>query len=305
MTTAHPFDADVIIVGGGPAGLSAALVLGRACRNVILFDHGRPRNAASHAMHGFLSRDGLPPAEFRQIAREQLRPYTTVHLEHGEVLHAMADAGGFRVTLTDGRSATSQKLLLATGVMDRLPDVPGLLELYGRSIFHCPYCDGWEVRDQPLAVYGCDRRGYGLALELTGWSHDIVLCSDGACGLDGESIATLLRQGIQIREDRIARLEGHDGQLAEVVFDNGERLARRAIFFTTGQIPCSELAVKLGCALNAKGTVDTGRHETTEVPGLYIAGDASHDLQWVVVAAAEGAKAAYDINQALIEDRLK
>src|SRR5262245_30346197 len=146
---------DVIIVGAGPAGLSAALMLGRSRRRVLVCDTGHPRNAAARAMHGFLTRDGMPPLEFLAIAREQLRQYDTVELRGVEVVEAACHPdASFHVALADGARHTSRKLLIATGVVDNVPEIPGFRELYGRSVFHCPYCDGWEVRDQPLAIYG-------------------------------------------------------------------------------------------------------------------------------------------------------
>src|SRR4051794_34923890 len=145
---------DVIVVGAGPAGLSAALILGRCRRRVLVCDTGRPRNAASHAMHGFLSRDGMAPLEFLTIARDQLRRYDTVELWDIEVTAAECREGRFHVTLANGTTLEARKLQIATGVADNVPDLPGFHELYGRSVFHCPYCDGWEVRDGGLAVYG-------------------------------------------------------------------------------------------------------------------------------------------------------
>lgn len=300
-------DADVIIVGAGPAGLSAALILGRACHQVLVFDNNRPRNYAARAIHGFLTRDGTGPFELRRLGLEELQRYDTVRVETGEVTNAVRndDDGTFRVTIGDGRSFTSRRLLLATGVSDLLPDVPGVQEMYGQSVFHCPYCDGWELRGQPLAVYGCSERGYGLSIELLGWSRDIVLCSDGACELDGKQIASFERLGIPIREEPIARLEGINGRLERIIFKNGDALPRRAMFFTTGQIQASALAQQLGCQFNDKGTVRTGPYEMTQVPGLYVAGDASRHVQWVIVAAAEGAEAAYAISQDLIKTSVR
>lgn len=159
--------------------------------------------------------------------------------------------------------------------------------LYGRSVFHCPYCDGWEVRDQPLAVYGKGEKGYGLSLELTAWSRDILLCTDGPSGIEPAKLDRLNRNGIAIREDKVLRLEGEDGILRRVVFADGPPVARRALFFTTGQYQQSALTIRLGCEFNDKGTVRTGKYETTHLPGLYVAGDASRAVQWVVVAAAE------------------
>jgi thioredoxin reductase len=296
---------DVVIVGGGPAGLSAALVLGRCRRSVLVCDNGRPRNAAAIAMHGYLTRDGVAPLDFLRIARDQLRQYETVEVRDTTVVNAECVDQLFRVTLDGGDRVSTRKLLLATGVRDNVPDVAGLRELYGRSVFHCPYCDAWEVRDQPLAVYGRGERGYGLSLELTAWSRDLVLLSDGPCELEEKHYQRLSANAIAVREERIVRLEGQDGRLQHVVFQNGERLARRALFFTTGQTPRSDLAMSLGCEFNDKGTVRTGPYETTHWRGLYVAGDASRAVQWVVVAAAEGAEAAFAINSDLIKEDLK
>ena len=296
---------DVIIVGAGPAGLSAALILGRSRRRVLVCDTGNPRNAASHAINGFLSRDGIDPREFLRVSREQLRAYDGVELRDVEVVDANCRADTrFEVQLRGGERLIARKLLLATGVVDNVPAIAGLPELYGRSVFHCPYCDGWEVRDQPLAIYGRGRRGVGLSLELTGWSRDLVLCTDGPSEIDADGVAELERAGILLRQDRILRLEGQEGTLHRIFFESGEALPRRALFFTTGQIQQSHLAVGLGCELNHKGTVRTGKYETTHLPGLYVAGDASRAVQWVVVAAAEGAEAAFAMNTDLLREDL-
>jgi thioredoxin reductase len=296
---------DVVIVGAGPAGLSAALILGRCRRRVLVCDVGRPRNAASHAIHGCLTRDGIAPAEFLAIGRRELEPYTTVELRQRAVVSAKCTAKSrFEIELDSGEQVRARTLLLATGVVDNLPSFPGFRELYGRSVFHCPYCDGWEVRDEPIAIYGRGDRGAGLALELTPWSRDLVLCTDGPADLTDEQRDQLSRNGIAVREDRVAALEGVEGILTRVVFENGDRLARRALFFTTGQTQRSDLSITLGCEFNDKGTVRTGKYETTHLPGLYVAGDASRDVQWVIVAAAEGAEAAFAINTALTKEDL-
>jgi thioredoxin reductase len=297
---------DVVIVGAGPAGLSAALMLGRCRRRVLVCDSGRPRNAASLALHGYLTRDGIPPRELLEIGRRELAIYDTVEVRDVTADDAVCEPdGGFRVTLEDGVVVRSRKLLIATGVCDNLPAIDGFQEFYGRGVFHCPYCDGWEVRDQPLAVYGNGDRGVGLSLELTAWSRDLVLCTDGPAEITVDDRSRLERQGIAVREDRITALEGNNGTLQRIVFAAGPPLPRRAVFFTTGQFQRSALAIRLGCEINEKGTVRTGKYESTHLPGLFVAGDASRAVQWVIVAAAEGAEAAFAINTDLIKDDLR
>jgi choline dehydrogenase-like flavoprotein len=181
---------DVIVVGAGPAGLSAALMLGRSRRRVLVCDSGKPRNAVSRAMHGYLTRDGIPPREFLRIARQQLQEYDCVELRDVEVTAAECRGGNrFLVTLGTGEEFQSRKLLIATGVVDNVPQIPGFLELFGSSVFHCPYCDGWEVRDQPLAIYGRGARGYGLSLELTASARTASPDSMAATGYSNASFS--------------------------------------------------------------------------------------------------------------------
>ena len=295
---------DVIIVGAGPAGLSAALVLGRCRRSVLVCDSGEPRNAASHGLHGFITRDGIEPKDFLRIAREQLSQYETVELRDTTVVAGLRESNRFVLTTADGAKIAARKLLLATGVVDELPPVERLDQFYGTSVFHCPYCDGWEMRDQPLAIYGRGENGSGLAVEMTLWSRDLVLCTDGPSELTDAHRQTLAQHQIPIREERIVRLEGTDGVLEQIVFDSGETLARRGIFFSTGWKQRSDLANSLGCELTKEGCVNTGEYEATSVHGVYVAGDASRMVQFVIVAAAEGAQAAVAINKELMKDDL-
>jgi thioredoxin reductase len=300
---------DVIIVGAGPAGLSAALVLGRCRRRVLVCDAGQPRNASSHGLHLYLTRDGIEPAEFVTIAREQLRPYETVQLRHAKVADAGRLTEGFEIVLNaeDGATEeriTARKLLLATGVVDTLPEIDGLRSFYGTSVFHCPYCDGWEMRDQPLAIYGRGENGLGLALELSFWSRDLTLCTDGPSELSEEERERLSKRKIALCEDKIRRLEGRGGNLERITFENGDPLAVRGMFFSTGNSQGSDLAKRLGCKFTSEGCVDTGEYEITSVPGVYVAGDASRQAQFVIVAASEGAQAALAINKELMKEDL-
>jgi len=192
---------DVVVAGGGPAGLNAALMLGRARRTVLLCDSGQPRNAAVHAMHGFLSRDGTDPAALRQTARDQLGPYPTVRVRDVAIQAVGRDEDQLTITLGDGTSEQARRLLLATGVADQLPPIPGLAELWGRGVFNCPYCDGWEVRDQPLAVLASDPRNFQLALQLTCYSPDVLLASNGPAGLDDDARGLLAAHKVALREE--------------------------------------------------------------------------------------------------------
>ncbi|HLV68295.1 MAG TPA: NAD(P)/FAD-dependent oxidoreductase [Polyangiaceae bacterium] len=293
---------DVIVVGGGPAGMNTALVLGRARRRVLVCDSGEYRNYASRAIHGYLTRDGVSPAEFRRIARSELARYEGVELREIRVASAVRESDRFRVMFVGGGSAEGRRLVVATGVVDELPEIPGFEAFFGRGVHHCPYCDGWEVRDRPLAVYGRgDSKGAGLALELLLWSRSVTLCTDGPTGLSEAYTAKLARHGIPVRAERIVRLEGSDC-LERVVFEAGPPLECTALFFNTACRLRSNLALTLGCEADAWNCRVEPRTGKTSVPGLYVVGDASRDVFQVIVAAAEGAEAAVTINRELLRD---
>jgi thioredoxin reductase len=292
---------DALIVGAGPAGLSAALVLGRCRRRVLVLDDGRPRNRVSLALHGFLTRDGVAPAEFLRLAREQLAPYGTVRIEQAHVRDAASTSDGFTVELSDARRVTARTLLLATGVVDRLPDVPGFARYYGRGIYPCPYCDGWEVRDRPLAAYGRGMRVARLAVALTTWSDDVLVCTDGDDELSVEDRRELDVRHVDVCTDSIALLEGDQDRFRAIRFVGGSRVSRDALFFAVGMDQRSPLAAKLGCPVSDERGAETGEMARMPVPGLFIAGDASRDVAFAIVAASEGAEAALAMNNLLLQ----
>jgi len=289
---------DVIIIGGGPAGLSAALVLARCRRRVLLCDAGQPRNARSSALHGFLSRDCIPPLELLRLGREELRPYG-VEPRNATVTSLAHTDDFFEATLDDHQTVRARMALIATGVRDHLPEIPGLQECYGVTVHHCPYCDGWEHRDQVVAVIGRGTSGAGLALSLKTWTSRVVLCTNGTRAIRPRDRQQLDNQGIELHPSRIVRVE-HDGPLVRaIVFANGGSVRCDAVFFSARQSQQCDFAAQLGCEMNRGGVVKTGNLGQTHLPGLYVVGDASRDVQFAIVAAAEGAKAAVAINKAL------
>jgi thioredoxin reductase len=292
---------DSIIIGGGPAGLSAALVLGRCVRRVVVCDSRRYRNERSEALHCYMGHDGIPPSRLLEEARRQLERYTTVSIVDATATGILLSEGRFIVSTADGRKLKARTLLVATGVVDELPDVDGMETLFGKSVHVCPYCDGWEHRNAPIAVYGRGDKGAGLALLIRQWTDDILLCTDGPAGISDAKHTQLAARGIVIRQDYIRTLHGQDRCLHEIEFEDGTRVPRQALFFNTGQHPRSPLLEKLGCVFDDDGGVRCSETGETSIPGVFVAGDVSRDVQLAVIAAAEGARAALAINKFLLE----
>lgn len=292
---------DVVVVGGGTAGLSAALVLGRALKRTLVCGVGEPRNAPLHQSHSFFSRDGESPAELIRIGREQLVPYESVEVRQVQVTGMSQSDDRFQVELEDGTQVRARKILLATGMNDELPPIEGLQAMWGVSALHCPYCHGWEVRDQPIAIYGDGDAGLALCTLIRGWSRDLVLCTDGPAHLTEEQRAQLGRHQIPIIEEKIARFEASEGQLEKIVFANGEVLPRQALFIRPPQRQRSEVAQLLGCEIE-EGLVKIDEFGQTTVPGVYAAGDMTYRLQQLSYAAYSGARAATVINHTLLAE---
>lgn len=294
---------DVIIVGGGPAGLNAALILGRCRRAVLLCDKGEPRNAAAPLTWGLFTRDGTPPFELRARAEADLERYDTVERRAVEVVGARRLGEAFEVDLADGGRERARRLILATGLHQDLPEIEGFASFWGTGVHSCPYCDGYEARDRAIVVYAHGPAAKGIALEMTVWSRDVTLCTDGQpTELDGADRERLARNGIALVEQPIARLEGSGATPSHLVFADGSRRPCHAVFLMPAACRPSDLIRELGCALSEKGVVPTQDYERTNVPGLYVAGDASRRVQFAVVAAAEGAMAAFAVNTELLRE---
>lgn len=292
---------DVIVVGGGIAGLSAALLLGRCLRRVLVCDHGRPRNAVSRGVHGFLSRDGVSPWELRRLGREQLSAYTTVEYREVEVIDARRSGVGFEVTLATGESVKTRKLLLATGLRDRLPSIPGIEECYGVSVHHCPLCDAWEHRNERLVVHGSGKIAYSMALELLGWSKRVTVCTNGSGQLESNQVERLARNCIAVRNQGICGFESQERKLRALKFVDGTSIPCDAMFFVPAQEQASPLAERLGCPIvePVKEVIIGQQSEVAAMPGLFVVGNASEGTQLAIAAAAEAASAAHEINATL------
>jgi thioredoxin reductase len=263
---------DAVIVGGGPAGLSAALVLGRANRRVLVFDDDRPANAVSQGVGGLLGHDRVTPADLRHGGRRQLEQYVNVEVRHGAVEDVERIRDALVVRPADGPPVRAHAIVLAHGLRYDPPPLPGIETLWGRSVFHCAFCDGWEVRDRPLAFHGSGPGAVRSALVLAGWSNDVVLCTDGAPDPAG---ALLANAGVRVRTEPIARLAGSDGRLQQIEFSHGPAERREALFVNTRRDQPNDLAATLGCELSEAGTIISDADGRTKVPGVYAAGDAA------------------------------
>jgi thioredoxin reductase len=291
---------DVIIVGGGPAGLSAALILGRCHRKALLCDEGHQRNLSSHAIHGLLGWEGRSPADFIDEARQELTRYESVSRRGTRVTDIMPLGDHFEFVCADGATGNASKVLLATGLVDELPELAGIEPLYGVSVHHCLYCDGFEYAGKPVAAFGKGDKGVELAIMMKHWMADVVACSDGT-EVSAQATRRLKKHDTPLRAEPIRSLEGMNGKLAKIVFQSGPDLPRTGLFFSTGCHQASDLSKRLGCTRGAKGGVVTDpASEETSVPGVYVAGDVSRDVLLVAIAIAEGAKAAVAINKAFL-----
>jgi thioredoxin reductase len=300
---------DVAIIGGGPAGLSAAVVLGRACRRVVIFDHGRPRNYAAREVHGFLGLDGITPSQLRGKGRREAQSYD-VDIEDSEVTSvdrlsesaASQTAHRFKIS-TDHRMISARAVLFATGVVDEVPEISGVRERYGVCVHHCPYCDGWEHRGKRLVALADGSASVELATSLLPWSQHVTCCSNGG-RLTSKDRTLLSDNHINEYEEPIVKVASRDDAAMEIQFESGAALACDAIFFGAGQRQHSHFPQSLGCELDENGLIRRDPKQYTCVEGVFVAGDAAGDVQFAIVAAAQGATAAAAINRFLQEQEV-
>ncbi|MDO7845799.1 NAD(P)/FAD-dependent oxidoreductase [Hymenobacter sp. M29] len=295
---------DAIIIGGSYAGLSAALALGRSRRRVLVLDTGRPCNRQTPHSHNFLTQDGATPTALRAQARAEVQHYPTIELRADEALTATAlPGGGFRIETAAGASLTASKLLLATGVIDLLPALPGFAECWGISVLHCPYCHGYEVAEQRLGVIGNGEMGFAFARLIHNWSRQLTLFTDGPATLSPAQLQTLARHGITVVETPLAGIVHTQGQLQAVQLADGSARPLDAVFARVPFEQAGTLARQLGCAFTEMGHVQVDDFQRTSVPDVFAAGDATTPFRAVSAAVAAGGKAGALINMELIEER--
>jgi thioredoxin reductase len=293
------------VIGGGFAGLQAALTLGRACRSVILFDAKSPRNSSALPIHNFIGRDGAEQSQLFSEAREQLKRYNVTFCDELIVdASRQSEMECFILSTASGIKFICDNLLLATGAKDKLPQVKGMTEFWGRGVYSCPFCSGWEVRNKPLAVYGINNGAALAAVTLKGWSREVALLTDGKAELNEESLSYLKKHGILLVEDKIDCLEGQT-TLQSILLANGKRITGEGIFLQPSETHNCPLFNSLGAKLNSWGLPVLDARGQTSVPGVYVAGDASGKPFQAIGAAADGASVAFAMARALISNKQK
>lgn len=294
---------DVVILGGGAAGLSAALVLSRARRDVVVVDAGRPRNAPAAHMHGFLSRDGLPPRHLLSLGRAEVEAYGGRILDGEAVDLVGTRSGRFEVLLDDGTRLSARRLLVTTGLRDELPHIAGLHERFGRDVLHCPYCHGYEVRDRRLGVIGGAPNSLHQVHLVRQWASDVVFFANGA-DLTDEQHEQLVARAIGVVDGHVTRVVAEHDVLTAVEVEGARIVVRDAVFVAPRFVPNTDLLTRLGCAADEQGWLraDAGR---TSVAGVWAAGNAVNPRAQVITAAGEGSAVAIALNADLVEQDVR
>lgn len=297
---------DVAIVGGGPAGLSAAIWLARYERSVVVVDSGDPRNWETRGVNGFLGLPKIKPPDLRASGRDECRRYGVQLIDQEVCVVKRNDASAFALDLADGRALSAKRLLLAIGVKDVWPEIPGLDACYGESAHVCPDCDGYEAKGKKAVVIGTGRRAVGMALALANWTTEIIICTNcGAQDLTEEMLEQLHALNIPVLCDRVRSIASMDRDVSCIQLEDGMQLDCERIFFSLGQHPADDLGAQLKCERDEAGliVVDEGQH--TSVENVYAAGDITPGPQIAIAAAAAGAVAAIAIHKSLLPDELR
>ena len=292
---------DVIIIGGSYSGLAAGMALGRALRKVLIIDNGEPCNRQTPHSHNFLTQDGQPPAEIAMLAKQQVLQYNTIQFLKGLATNAVKTSTGFEIETKTGERFGARKLIFATGIMDIIPRIPGFAESWGISVLHCPYCHGYEVRNQKTGILGNGNYGYEFSVIISNWTKELTLYTNGKSILTPEQTIKLNQHNIPIVEEEIENLEHDNGYLHHINFKNGNSDLVTALYTRTPFVQQNLISI-LGCELNDDGYIKVDPTQKTSVPGLFACGDNTTRMRTVATSVAMGTTAGMMVNKELIEE---
>lgn len=289
---------EVVIVGGSYAGLSAAMALGRSLRATLIIDSGKPCNRMTPHAHNFITQDGNTPDAIRAKALEQVLRYPTVQFEQGEVVQVTGTVGNFVVTTTEGKQIEAKSILFATGVKDQLPELEGVEACWGKTLIHCPYCHGYEVKEQPTGVWMNQEMALEYVPLIRHWTKEVVLLTDGPIDWDP---APLEKLGVILHQARVKALHHKKGQLESVVLDDGPTLSIGVLYYPPKTRQHCDIPQQLGCTLTETGHIQVNSFQQTTVDGIYAAGDCATPFRAVAQATAQGNTAGAFINKVMVK----
>ncbi len=291
---------DVIIVGGSYAGLSSAMALGRSLRNVLVIDSGSPCNKQAPHSHNFITQDGEKPSVIADKARKQVLAYPTVKFLNDLAIKGQKNGNGFEVTTQSGKSFKAKKLVFATGVKDVMPDIPGFAECWGISIIHCPYCHGYEVRHQATGILANGEGAFHYAEMISNWTKDLTIFTNGKCTLSEVQIEKISKHNIHINERVVASIEHSDGNIHQVVFQDGSKIALKALYARPDFVQHCDIPQSLGCELTEQNHIRIDAFQKTNIPGIFACGDNTTMMRSVSNAVSMGAVAGSMVNREII-----
>lgn len=293
---------DVIIIGGSYSGLSAAMSLGRSLRQVLVIDSGLPCNRQTPHSHNFITQDGEKPAVISAKAKLQVDLYKTVHFYNGLAVKAVKKENGFEISTESGEVFSARKILFATGVKDLLPEIKGFADCWGISVLHCPYCHGYEVKNEKTAIIANGEIGFDFAKLISNWTKDLRLCTNGKSTLTLEQTEILTKHGVQIFEDEIDSFEHKEGYIQNIIFKNDVKVAVKAIYARPSFEQHCSLPIDLGCEVSEQGLLKVDAMQKTSIANVYASGDCTTQMRSVAIAVSTGSFAGAVINKELIEE---
>lgn len=294
---------EAIIIGGSYAGLSAAMALGRSLRQVLVIDNGKPCNRFTPHSHNFITHDGTAPAEIARQARQEVERYDTVHFHEGLAMEGTKTETGFEIKTQASEVFLAKKLVFATGIRDLLPDIPGLAECWGKTVIHCPYCHGYEFRQQKTGIIAVGKRAIHLASLVNNLTGDLTILTSGKADLEEAQLSKLNNHGIKLVEAKISSIEHESGQVKYVVFKDGSKVAFNAIYAAIPFAQHSEIPVSLGCELTEHGYLKVNNFQQTTINGVYACGDNSSMMRSVATAVYSGNLTGAMVNGFLTEEQ--